>query len=144
MMANSAFLVAEDNENDTLLLSYAFQRAGVEIPLAFVRDGQEAIDALKEGQSANALPHLLLLDLHMPKYNGFEVLQWIREQPRLRRLIVIVLTSSPLPADINRAYDLGANSYLTKPMDNASLTELVKALHEYWVEANECPDCCRD
>lgn len=134
-------LVAEDNENDVLLLRHAFTRAGLATPLTFARDGQEVIDSLKDSQAAGSFPHLLLLDLQMPKYNGFEVLQWIREQPGLKRLIVVIFTTSVLDADVCRAYDLGANSYLTKPMTPGDLVDLMKALHDYWIECNKCPDC---
>ena len=136
------FLVAEDTENDAILLRHAFAKAGLDVPLNFARDGQEAIDCLKDCQVLREFPILLLLDLHMPKYDGFEVLQWIRDQPGLKRLVVVIFTSSALTADVSRAYDLGANSYLTKPMDNDSLIHLVKTFHKYWIGLNQCPDCC--
>jgi len=135
------FLVAEDNENDVVLLRHAFTKARLTIPMQVVRDGKEAIDCLKGCQASGTFPSLLLLDLHMPKYDGFEVLQWIREQPGLRRMVVIVFTTSTLPADKNRAYDLGTNAYLTKPMDTDGLAELMKTLHDFWVKFNECPSC---
>ena len=99
------------------------------------------MDSLKDSQAAGSFPHLLLLDLHMPKYNGFEVLQWTREQPSLKRLIVVIFTSSGLDTDVCRAYDLGANSYLTKPISTGDLADLMKALHGYWMEFNKGPDC---
>lgn len=135
------FLVAEDSENDVILLRHAFAKAGLSVPLQVARDGKEAIDRLKECQASGIFPSLLLLDLHMPKYDGFEVLQWIREQPGLRRLVVIVFTSSNLPADKNRAYDLGTNAYITKPMDTDGLAELMKTLRDFWMRFNECPNC---
>lgn len=135
------FLVAEDSENDVVLLRHAFSKAKLNIPLNFVRDGKEAIDRLKDCQVSGTFPSLLLLDLHMPKYDGFEVLQWIRKQPGLRRLIVVVFTTSNLPADKNRAYDLGTNAYLTKPMDTQGLAEIVKTLHDFWVTLNKSPNC---
>jgi len=82
----------------------------------------------------------LLLDLKMPRINGFEVLEWVRQQPGLKRLPITVLTSSDAPQDINRAYDLGANSYLVKPFSNEVLIQVVKSLHEYWMNFNRCPD----
>jgi CheY-like chemotaxis protein len=141
MSADPTLLVAEDNENDVVLLRHAFLKAGIATPMTIARDGKEAIDCLKNCQITGEFPTLLLLDLHMPKYDGFEVLQWIRNQPGLRRLSVVIFTSSSLTADVNRAYDLGANSYLTKPIDTSSLADLMKTLHIYWVEFNKCPDC---
>jgi len=85
------------------------------------------------------LPDLLLLDLKMPRLNGFDVLNWLRQKPGLRRLLVTILTSSDQPNDINRAYDLGANSYLLKPHGTNELTELVKRVQKYWFESNQLP-----
>jgi CheY-like chemotaxis protein len=126
------------------LLERAFAAAQVPASLYFVRDGQEAIDYL-EGESAFAdrtlypLPDLMLLDLKMPRLNGFDVLAWLRQQPGLKRLLVTVLTSSDQPQDINRAYDLGANSYLLKPHNSNELSELVKRVQKYWFESNQRP-----
>src|SRR5438105_4313132 len=77
----------------------------------------------------------------MPLGDGFEVLEWLRLQPGLRRLLVIVFTSSELPADVNRAFELGANSYLVKPTDFKKLEETARYLEEYWLKLNRCPDC---
>src|SRR5205807_5891563 len=106
---------------------------------------EEAIEYLKgEGKFADRqehpLPSLLLLDLNMPLRNGFEVLEWLRLQPGLRRLLVIVFTSSQLPEDVNRAFELGANSYLVKPHDFKKLEETARYLEEYWLKLNRCPD----
>jgi CheY-like chemotaxis protein len=138
-------LVAEDDPTDAFLLQRAFSRSGVTASLHFVRDGQEAIDYLGgESDFANReqfpLPHLLLLDLKMPRLGGFDVLGWLREQPGLKRLLVTVLTSSSQPEDINRSYDLGANSYLVKPQTPEGLSDLVKRLQQYWLEVNHGPD----
>ena len=88
----------------------------------------------------NDTPELILLDLKMPRKNGFETLEWLRRQPGLKRLVVVVLTSSSERADINRAYELGANSYLVKPGDFQTLVGLVSALASYWLTANQIPD----
>src|ERR1044071_6923857 len=114
-------VVAEDRENDIEILELAFQRAGVKLPAYFARDGEEAISYLRgDGQFANRkefpVPKMLLLDLSMPRRNGFEVLEWVRLQPGLRRLVVVVFTSSDLQEDIDRAFELGANSYVVKPL----------------------------
>jgi CheY-like chemotaxis protein len=136
-------LIAEDDPSDVFLLQRAFAAAEVPATLHVVRDGQEAIDYL-EGQdgfsdrSTYPLPDLILLDLKMPRMNGFDVLGWLRQKPGLKRLLVTVLTSSDQPKDINRAYDLGANSYLVKPHGSNDLTELVKRVQRYWLESNRC------
>ena|SRR6267378_3473536 len=137
-------LIAEDDPTDVFLLQRAFAAAGIPATLHFVRDGQEAIDYLEGGatyadREAHPLPDLLLLDLKMPKLNGFDVLAWLRQQPGLKRLLVTVLTSSDQPTDINRAYDLGANSYLLKPHSSQELSELVKRVQKYWLEINQVP-----
>src|SRR5438093_11629714 len=138
------FLIAEDDAMDAFLLERAFAAAGVSASLRFVRDGQEAIDYLGgvaafADRQVNPLPDLLLLDLKMPRMNGFDVLAWLRQQPGLKRLLVTVLTSSDQPEDINRAYDLGANSYLLKPHGSQDLAELVLRVQKYWLETNQCP-----
>lgn len=144
MNAKPKFLVVEDNENDLLLLQHALRQTKLQIPIIVARDGEEAISSLKDSYTAGSPPDLLLLDLNMPKYSGLEVLQWIRAQPNLRRLIVIIFTTSTLPADVSRAYELGVNSYLVKPFDNESLSGLLKALHRYWIDFNKTPDCRPD
>lgn len=139
-------LVADDDENDIRLLRHAFLRAGIDIPMKWVRDGEEAIQYL-QGDNSFAdrktfpVPMLLLLDLKMPRTNGFEVLEWLRKQSDLRRLLVVVMTSSDEPQDVDRAYDLGANSFLKKPDDFDELTKMSQKLHEYWLETNLCPNC---
>lgn len=142
-------LIAEDDPGDVFLLQRAFNAAQVPASLHFVRDGQEAIDYL-EGESgfgdreAYPLPDLMLLDLKMPRLNGFDVLSWLRQQPGLKRLLVTILTSSDQPQDINRAYDLGANSYLLKPHSSNQLSELVKRVEKYWFESNQRPAIAQD
>jgi CheY-like chemotaxis protein len=137
-------LIAEDDPSDVFLLRRAFTLAQIPATLHFVRDGQEAIDYL-EGDAAYRdraeypLPDLMLLDLKMPKLNGFDVLLWLRRQPGLKRLLVTVLTSSDQPNDINRAYDLGANSYLLKPHNSSELSELVAQVKSYWLDLNQRP-----
>ena len=139
-------LVAEDDPTDAFFLQRAFAKTGISIGLKFVRDGQEAIDYLRgEGpftdRSAHPLPQLMLLDLKMPRLNGFEVLHWLKTQPLLKRMLVIVFSSSAEEGDINRAYDLGANSYLVKPHATEQLLQLVDRVEKYWLEANQNPSC---
>jgi len=143
-----SILVAEDLDSDAQLLRLAFERAEVTAPLSFVKDGTEAIAYLggqtSSGSPEPAAPHpmptMLLLDIKMPRMNGFEVLEWVRGQPGLKRLVVIVLTASDLRVDVNRAYDLGANSYLVKPTGVDGLEQLARSLRQYWVECNRYPD----
>jgi len=132
-------LHVEDNPDDVMLMNLAFNRAGIAARLHVVNDGDEAIAALEQGAMNGGAPVCVLLDVKLPRVSGLEVLAWIREQPRLRRLPVILLTSSSQTADINRAYDLGANSFLVKPPDLDSLTQLVKTVAHYWVQTNVRP-----
>jgi CheY-like chemotaxis protein len=138
-------LLVEDDPDDVLLTRRAFAKAHFPTPLHVVSDGQGAIDYLGgEGEYADRgrfpLPLILLLDLKLPRRSGFEVLQWLRGQPGLRRIPVVVLTGSGQSVDVNRAYDLGANSYLVKPVRSDDLTDLVKSLNLYWLLLNEKPD----
>ncbi len=144
-MLNSQFiLLAEDDPNDVLLIQRAFQKAGLRNALKVTRDGGQAIDYLGgEGMYANRerfpIPFLLLLDLKMPGTDGFEVLQWVRKEPELKRLLVVVLTSSNLQADVDRAYELGANSYLVKPVSFDEMVNMIKRFEIYWTEINRTP-----
>lgn len=137
-------LLVEDDPNDILLLERAFGKAQLTAPLQ-VNDGEEAIAYLAgEGNYADRerhpLPNLVLLDLKLPKKSGLEVLHWLRQQPVLQRLPVVVLTSSREHSDVNRAYELGANSYLVKPVRSQDLVEMIKTLDVYWLWMNEKPD----
>jgi len=146
MKNTERILVAEDDPQDAFFLKREFGKAGVTITLHFVQDGQEVIDYL-EGKGIFAdrqtypMPDLVLLDLKMPRLNGFDVLGWLRKQAGLKRLPVIIFSSSSESVDINRAYDLGANSYLVKPHAVEELSALVNRLKTYWLEANIVPDC---
>ena len=145
MLIEKNILVAEDDPNDAFLLKRAFAREGVKVSLRFAQDGQEAVDYLTGENGFNdrqehPLPDLLLLDLKMPKLNGFEVLQWVRRQPGLNRMLVVMLTSSGEMEDINRAYDLGANSYLVKPTNHEDLSHIAKLVRDYWIDRNKRPE----
>lgn len=133
-------LHVEDNPDDVMLMNLAFNRAGVTVKLHVVNDGDEAIAVLENGVVDGGMPPVcVLLDVKLPRVSGLEVLAWIRSQPSLKRLPVILLTSSSQTADINRAYDLGANSFLVKPPDLDALTQLVKTVAHYWVQTNVRP-----
>ncbi|HZV33045.1 MAG TPA: response regulator [Verrucomicrobiae bacterium] len=140
----SLVLVAEDDENDVFFLERAFRQAQVINPIFRVRDGEDAISYLRGEEcycdrEKHPLPQLLLLDLKMPRKNGFEVISWVREQPGLKRLPIVVLTSSKEDPDINRAYELGANTYLVKPVKFEGLVDMMRALNLYWLLLAEKP-----
>jgi CheY-like chemotaxis protein len=134
-------MLVEDRQDDVILIRRAFLQARVFNPVVVVRDGEEAIAYLSgqgvyANRSLHPLPDFILLDLKMPKVDGFEVLTWIRAHPILRGLPVVVLTSSTELKDVNRAYELGANSFLVKPMDFETFTALGGLLERYWLKAN--------
>lgn len=136
-MRHRVFYV-EDNPDDVLLTQMALQKAGMSVLLETAGDGGEAVTMLSAKGNGD-LPDCILLDMKLPTSSGLEVLAWIRTQPLLKRLPVIMLTSSLLPNDINQAYDMGANSYLIKPPDLASLVELARAIDLYWLQKNVRP-----
>ena len=138
-------LLVEDRDDDVVLIRKAFEKAGLNNPMQVARDGVEAIAYLSgEGKFANReefpLPWLVLLDLKMPRVNGFEVLRWIRAQPSLSRLIVLVLTSSEYVKDVDEAYKLGANSFLVKPMDFENAVQMGELIGRYWIGFNRFPE----
>ncbi len=145
MSSGQVILVVEDDPNDVLLIQRAFGKARILNPVRTVSHGDEAVAYLSGAgafadREAYPFPVLVLLDLKLPRRSGLEVLGWIRSQPGLKRLPIVVLTSSKESIDINRAYDLGANSYLVKPVGFDSLLELVKSLEVYWMMLNQHPD----
>jgi CheY-like chemotaxis protein len=138
-------LLVEDDPNDAVLLERAFRRAGLLYPLNVVTDGDQAVDFLQgagkfKDRIKYPLPDLMLLDLKLPRRSGHEVLKWLRSRPGLRRLPVIVLTSSSEPTDIVAAYDEGTNSYLVKPSNVDLLSQMVLVLEKYWLSLNEGPE----
>ena len=137
-------LLVEDDPNDVALTRRAFARSGFTNPLEVVTDGEQAIAYLAgeppyADRQRHPLPILVLLDLKLPRKSGFDVLGWLRGVPDVRRLPVVVLTSSAQSPDINRAYDAGANSYLVKPVAFENLLALVRTLGLYWIATNEGP-----
>jgi len=148
MPDQSLILLAEDSETDVLMTLRAFAKANLLNPVQVVSDGQEAIDYIKgEGKYSNRteypLPELVLLDLNMPRKNGFEVLRWIREQPAFRGLRVVVLTASDQIRDVNLAYQLGANSFLVKPVDFENFVQVSQAVKGHWLWMSRAPEISR-
>ncbi len=143
MPKNNVILHVEDDANDVELVEMAFRKAKAGCQLVGVNDGDQAVGYLSgEGayadRQAHPFPALVLLDLKLPLRSGFEVLEWVRSQSdaRIRRLPILMLTSSNQPTDIARAYELGANSYMVKPADLGVLTDLAKAVEAYWITFN--------
>ena len=144
-MGDSAILLVEDDEADILLLRRAFRNAHIVNPLIEVRDGQAAIQYLAgQGDYADRtrypIPFLVLLDLRLPKLSGFEVIAWLREQPNLANVIVVVLTASDHVPDVTKARDLGANSYLVKPGNFEELVQMVKRIKGRWLLLDRLPE----
>jgi CheY-like chemotaxis protein len=144
-----AILQIEDNENDILFLRRAFQKAQVPNPLYSVRSGRQAVEYLSGiGDYADRekypMPCLVLLDLKMPGMFGLEVLKWIREQPEFKMLIVLILTSSAEPVDVEQAYRLGANSYLVKPLSLEETFNLIQFIKTIWLTHNVPPPGCKE
>jgi CheY-like chemotaxis protein len=143
-MEQDIILLVEDNHTDVLLIQRAFRKANVTVPLQVVGDGEAAVFYLS-GQEPYSdrlrypLPVLILLDLKLPRKSGTEVLAWLQQQPILKRLPVVVLTSSKEYADINNVYDLGANAYMVKPVAFDNLVDIVKTLNMHWLIFNEKP-----
>jgi CheY-like chemotaxis protein len=138
---NDTVLLVEDEDNDVFFMQRAWKQAGITTPLHVAEDGQAAIDYLKDALCSDhrKLPGLVLLDLKLPRIMGFEVLKWIRQQPELQTMIVIILTSSKLRSDIQTAYRLGANSYLVKPGTASKLLEIARLIKDYWINNNQAP-----
>jgi CheY-like chemotaxis protein len=137
-------LLVEDNPDDVLLIRRAFNKANLVNPLRVASDGEQAIDYLSgKGEFADRarhpLPVFVLLDLKLPRVDGHEVIAWMRAQPGLRCMPIVVLTSSVQDEDVRQAYRAGANSYLVKPVEFEALLSMVKALNLYWAVMNVPP-----
>lgn len=138
-------LMAEDDADDRLLVREAFEESRLVNELRFVEDGEELLDYLRgrgrfAGEGSAPRPGLILLDLNMPRKDGREALREIKEDADLRRIPVVVMTTSKAEEDIFRSYDLGASSFITKPVTFERLVELMKTLGQYWIEFVELPN----
>ena len=137
-------LMADDDPGDRLLFTDAFAESCLANDLRFVGDGEELMDYLyHRGKYANPAdaprPGIILLDLHMPRKDGREALKEIKSDPALRQIPVVVLTTSQAEEDIDASYDLGANSFITKPVTYGALVEIARTLGEYWLETVKLP-----
>ena len=143
-LTRKTILLVEDDRDDEELTLRALRRSNIRNEVVVAHDGQEALDLLFEsekfmGGEMDQLPAVVLLDLKLPKINGIEVLRKIRSDARTRRLPVVVLSSSRLERARDEVYDLGANSFITKPVDFEKFCEAVGHLGMYWVLLNELP-----
>lgn len=146
---NSTILLIEDSPDDVFFMKRAFRLAGVHSNLQVVDDGEKALEYLSGNgafveRAQYPLPGLVLLDLRLPRVPGFEVLKWIRENSTFQCVPVVVLTSSKEDRDMQRAYALGANSFLVKPSDANELAEMVRTLCNYWFRFNAIPSPCAE
>lgn len=135
-------LLVEDNPDDEVLTLHALKMNGIGNAVVVARDGAEALDYLfargeHAGRDVNETPAVILLDLNMPKVGGLEVLRQLRADPRTRRTPVVILTTSREEQDLVNSYELGANSYVRKPVDFEQFSDAVRSLGMYWLLLNE-------
>ncbi|MGI9355379.1 MAG: response regulator [Rhizobiaceae bacterium] len=137
-------LVADDDADDRMLIADAFEEASLSNPVDFVEDGVELLDYLHrrekfEGKTKEDMPGIILLDLNMPRMDGRTALKEIRADEELRKIPIVVLTTSKSEEDILRTYDLGVNSFITKPVTFDGLVQVVQVLNRYWIEIVALP-----
>ena len=137
-----AILLVDDDENDVLVMTMALKKVGMTCPVRVAKDGRDAQDYLSGAgkfadRSEYPLPRLMLVDLKLPRVTGLEVLRWLRERPEFDSTIVLVLSSSPMPDDIDRAYHLRANAYMVKPSDLENLQLMAQAIKDFWFMKNQ-------
>jgi len=148
-MNTTPILLVEDSEDNVFLVRHAMHKAGVTCPLQVVTSGEQAIEYLSGTNGYSnwkqfPLPAIILLDLKMPGMNGFDVLKWIRQRPGLKALRVAILTSSDMPSEIKMAHDLGANVFLTKPVELDRLIEIMRTINEHWLRQAQSPAVTRE
>lgn len=138
-MTEPIILLAEDNADDVFFMRRAAVAASISHPIHVAADGQTAIDYLAgkgafSARQQHPLPFLVFLDLKMPHKSGLEVLEWIRLQPQLQTMLVLILTTSREESDVQRAYRLGVNAFLVKPPNTVQLVELMKLVRAFWID----------
>lgn len=130
--------MADDDADDRYLVKTAFEENNIQCELIFVEDGNEVFDFLKRQgryvQAENRIPHLILLDLNMPKKNGKQVLEEIKALPDFHHIPVVIFTTSKSPEDIRMLYQMGASSFISKPSSFDKLSEMIRSLGTYWIE----------
>ncbi len=141
-LTHQCILQVEDDKNDVFLLERAFAHAGITNPIQVAFDGQAAIDYLSAASSfgnsqSHPLPCMVLLDLKLPKISGLEVLAWIRRQPGLKKLVVVLFSSALSAGEVERAYELGVNSFVQKPSDFRQTAEIAQLLKRWWLGYNQ-------
>lgn len=135
-------LIAEDDADDRFLLQAAFEENGFKDRLYFVENGVEAIEylsSIKHKEKENNLPRFILLDLNMPKKDGREVLKELKQDPELKKIPIVIFSTTNNEQEMRRCYELGANSYITKPNSFESLLKTVAALRSYWMHTTSIP-----
>ena len=137
-------LIADDDEDDRMLIADAFEEARLNNPVDFVNDGEELMNYLHRKEqyadlTEDDLPGIILLDLNMPKKDGRTALQEIRADEKLRNIPIVVLTTSKSEEDVLKTYNLGVNSFITKPVTFDGLVEVVQVLGKYWIEIVAIP-----
>lgn len=136
-------LIADDDSDDRMLLEQAMRQNGYQQDIRFVEDGEELMEYLRRQGRYNEQnapwPNMLILDLNMPRKNGFQALAEIKDDPKLRRLPVVVMTTSSAYEDIARTYNSGVNSFVTKPFNFNQLVEMVGTLKTYWMDTVKLP-----
>lgn len=132
-------LLVEDNEGDIVLTKEAFEERNLVHEITVVRNGEEAIDFLKEASITDKLPNLILLDVNLPKVNGHEVLRFIKGSHELKHIPVIMFTTSSSPSDILKGYQNYVNGYITKPMDANEFLATVKQIEGFWIKTVKLP-----
>jgi len=140
-------LVADDSQNDVFLFQRAISSTGAKLHASFVWDGQEVLDYLEGANSFSdrqkyPVPELIILDVKMPRLNGFDVLAWLKSQPRHRATPVVIFSGSDDHGDVLRAYLLGASCYMVKPAQTGEMPELVRTLETYWRRYVKLPAHC--
>ena len=144
MEQRKVVLLVEDNKQDEILTIRALKQHGLRTEIVVCRDGAEALDWMfAKGQfafrEASLVPAFVLLDLKLPKIDGHQVLSAIRQNPKTKRLPVVVLTTSKEESDVGKCYDCGANSYVQKPVNYNDFSAVIKSLGNYWLYTNEPP-----
>lgn len=134
-----AILLVEDNPMDVDLALRAFRKRRLANPIEVARDGEEALAWIPRWEAGEALPAVILLDLKLPRVDGLEVLRQLKAHPALRRIPIVVLTTSAESQDVARAYELGVNSYIVKPVDFDKFMEVASQIEIYWTVINSRP-----